>query len=101
MSDHRGRVWVCEVVNYRRHNGERAAGDRILILEDTNHDGVMDIKKPCTSKARGRFGHGYLCARQSRDRFGLTERVDLYRRQRRRQTRSKRAVLFQDRRCAA
>ncbi len=21
--DHRGRVWVCEVVNYRRHNGER------------------------------------------------------------------------------
>ena len=40
--DHRGRVWVCEVVNYRRHNGERAEGDRILILEDTNQDGVMD-----------------------------------------------------------
>ncbi len=40
--DHRGRVWVCEVVNYRRHNGERAAGDRVLILEDTNQDGVMD-----------------------------------------------------------
>lgn len=40
--DHRGRVWVCEVVNYRRHNGERPEGDRILILEDTNQDGVMD-----------------------------------------------------------
>ncbi len=40
--DHRGRVWVCEVVNYRRHNGERSDGDRILILEDTNQDGVMD-----------------------------------------------------------
>ena len=22
--DHRGRVWVCEVINYRRHNGNRA-----------------------------------------------------------------------------
>ena len=43
--DHRGRVWVCEVVNYRRHNGERAEGDRILILEDTNQDGVMDTTK--------------------------------------------------------
>ncbi len=43
--DHRGRVWVCEVVNYRRHNGERSAGDRILILEDTNGDGVMDKEK--------------------------------------------------------
>ena len=43
--DHRGRVWVCEVVNYRRHNGERPEGDRILILEDTNGDGVMDQEK--------------------------------------------------------
>ncbi len=40
--DHRGRVWVCEVVNYRRHNGERKEGDRVLVLEDTNQDGVMD-----------------------------------------------------------
>src|SRR5271170_3226872 len=37
--DHRGRVWVCEVVNYRGRNGQRPEGDRILILEDTNHDG--------------------------------------------------------------
>lgn len=43
--DHRGRVWVCEVVNYRRHNGERPEGDRILILEDTDQDGVMDSSK--------------------------------------------------------
>lgn len=43
--DHRGRVWVCEVVNYRRHSGERPEGDRILILEDTDHDGVMDKEK--------------------------------------------------------
>lgn len=40
--DHRGRVWVCEVVNYRGRNGERPAGDRILILEDTDGDGVAD-----------------------------------------------------------
>jgi putative membrane-bound dehydrogenase-like protein len=43
--DHRGRVWVCEVINYRRHNGERPEGDRILILEDTNQDGIMDQSK--------------------------------------------------------
>jgi putative membrane-bound dehydrogenase-like protein len=43
--DHRGRVWVCEVINYRRHNGKREAGDRILILEDTDQDGVADTSK--------------------------------------------------------
>ncbi len=43
--DHRGRIWVCEVVNYRRHNGERAEGDRILILEDTDQDGKADKSK--------------------------------------------------------
>ncbi len=40
--DAQGRVWVCEVVNYRSHNGERPEGDRILILEDTDHDGKAD-----------------------------------------------------------
>jgi len=44
--DHRGRVWVCEVVNYRRfRNGDmpmRDEGDRILILEDTDGDGLAD-----------------------------------------------------------
>ncbi len=43
--DHRGRIWVCEVVNYRRHNNKRPEGDRILILEDTDHDGVADTSK--------------------------------------------------------
>ena len=43
--DHRGRVWVCEVINYRRHNGKRPKGDCILILEDTNGDGKADSKK--------------------------------------------------------
>jgi putative membrane-bound dehydrogenase-like protein len=40
--DHLGRVWVCEVVNYRHHNGERKEGDRILVVEDTNGDGIAD-----------------------------------------------------------
>lgn len=43
--DHRGRIWVCEVVNYRKHRNDRTEGDRILILEDTNHDGIMDTSK--------------------------------------------------------
>jgi putative membrane-bound dehydrogenase-like protein len=37
--DARGRVWICDVVNYRGNNGKRPAGDRILILEDIGPDG--------------------------------------------------------------
>ncbi|MEX2215533.1 MAG: PVC-type heme-binding CxxCH protein [Phycisphaeraceae bacterium] len=40
--DHKGRIWVCEVVNYRRHNGKRPEGDRIIILEDSDGDGKAD-----------------------------------------------------------
>lgn len=40
--DHLGRVWVCEVVNYRHNIGKRPAGDRILVLEDTDGDGKLD-----------------------------------------------------------
>ncbi len=40
--DAQGRVWVCEVVNYRRHKTKRPEGDRILVLEDTNQDGKAD-----------------------------------------------------------
>ena len=45
--DDRGRVWVCDVVNYREHgrNDRRPEGDRILILEDTDGDGVSDSSK--------------------------------------------------------
>ncbi|QDT03464.1 NPCBM/NEW2 domain protein [Rubripirellula lacrimiformis] len=43
--DDRGRVWVCDVMNYRRNAGSRPEGDRILILEDTTGDGVMDSVK--------------------------------------------------------
>ncbi len=43
--DDRGRVWVCDVMNYRRNQGSRPEGDRILILEDTTGDGVMDSVK--------------------------------------------------------
>ncbi len=43
--DHRGRVWVCEILNYRGNKGRRPEGDRILILEDTDRDGVADKSK--------------------------------------------------------
>src|SRR5260370_607389 len=43
--DHRGRVWICDVKNYRGNNGKRPEGDRILILEDTDGDGVADSVK--------------------------------------------------------
>src|SRR5689334_18213150 len=44
--DHKGRVWVCEAVNYRRVNFNRPIlrpeGDRIVILEDTKGEGKAD-----------------------------------------------------------
>ena len=43
--DDKGRVWVCEAFNYRPDitgNATRKEGDRILILEDINGDGVSD-----------------------------------------------------------
>ncbi|MEZ6057015.1 MAG: family 16 glycoside hydrolase [Planctomycetaceae bacterium] len=46
--DHLGRVWVCEAINYRAFRnqdiiGDMAKeGDRILVLEDTDYDGVAD-----------------------------------------------------------
>ncbi|MGI9429289.1 MAG: PVC-type heme-binding CxxCH protein [Bythopirellula sp.] len=40
--DERGRVWVCDVVNYRGNQGKRPEGDRILVLEDQDGDGQAD-----------------------------------------------------------
>ena len=46
--DERGRVWVTEAYNYRpaiNNNPVNPAGDRIMILEDTNGDGKADTAK--------------------------------------------------------
>ena len=40
--DAKGRVWVCEVTNYRGKKDTRPEGDRILVLEDTDGDGKAD-----------------------------------------------------------
>src|SRR2546423_7262654 len=45
--DHKGRVWVCESVNYRNKlrglkTLNRPEGDRIVILEDTTGSGKAD-----------------------------------------------------------
>ncbi len=46
--DYKGRVWVTEAVNYRNFNNDSTRflhhpkGDRVLILEDTDHDGKAD-----------------------------------------------------------
>lgn len=44
--DHLGRIWVVEVVNYRRfankNRKDREEGDRILVLQDTDGDGKVD-----------------------------------------------------------
>ena len=46
--DHLGRIWVCEVLNYRHFRNKdakpREEGDRILIIEDTDGDAVADKK---------------------------------------------------------
>ncbi len=49
--DERGRIWVSEAVNYRGFNNKKKAphwhedGDRIVIVTDTDHDGVADSSK--------------------------------------------------------
>lgn len=43
--DARGRVWVAEGINYRKWKDLDPAGDRIVILEDTNGDGKADTSK--------------------------------------------------------
>lgn len=47
--DDRGRVWIAEAYNYRTklnpRNPTKAEGDRILIMEDTDGDGVADTSK--------------------------------------------------------
>ena len=45
--DTRGRLWVTECYTYaeRETNFEKKLKDRIIILEDTNHDGVFDKRK--------------------------------------------------------
>lgn len=41
-TDARGRIWVAEGVNYRRHYDRQPEGDRIQVLEDTDGDGRAD-----------------------------------------------------------
>ncbi|MEM7231247.1 MAG: PVC-type heme-binding CxxCH protein, partial [Planctomycetota bacterium] len=49
--DERGRVWVAEAVNYRVYNNKsrmklrREKGDRIVIVEDSDGDGLADRSK--------------------------------------------------------
>ena len=37
--DAQGRIWVTEGVNYRKHAGRDKAGDRVVVLEDTDGRG--------------------------------------------------------------
>ncbi|WP_020530076.1 PVC-type heme-binding CxxCH protein [Flexithrix dorotheae] len=49
--DAKGRIWVTEAVNYRDFNNNPEdrlhfeEGDRVVILEDTNNDGIADNNK--------------------------------------------------------
>ena len=43
--DPRGRIWATECLNYRRWMEQRPEGDRVVILEDTDGDGIADKEK--------------------------------------------------------
>lgn len=49
--DAKGRIWVTEAVNYRKYNNkaphyqDRVEGDRVVILEDKDGDGVAESSK--------------------------------------------------------
>src|SRR5262245_10742409 len=40
--DRDGRIWVAEGVRYRHHHARQPEGDKIVVLEDTDHDGKAD-----------------------------------------------------------
>lgn len=40
--DAKGRIWITEGVNYRKHFGRNPEGDRVVMLEDTDADGRAD-----------------------------------------------------------
>ena len=40
--DRDGRIWVAEGVRYRNHHDRQPAGDRIVVLQDTDGDGRAD-----------------------------------------------------------
>jgi putative membrane-bound dehydrogenase-like protein len=40
--DRDGRIWVAEGVRYRSHHAREPKGDRIVVLEDVDHDGKAD-----------------------------------------------------------
>jgi putative membrane-bound dehydrogenase-like protein len=40
--DAKGRIWVAEGVNYRKHLDRKPEGDRIMVHEDTDNDGKAD-----------------------------------------------------------
>ena len=46
--DHRGRLWVAEAHTYPIRAAEGQGDDRIVILEDTDSDGVFDSRKVFT-----------------------------------------------------
>lgn len=43
--DHRGRLWVAEAYTYPKRAPEGQGIDKIIILEDTNQDGIFDKRK--------------------------------------------------------
>ncbi|HTU93936.1 MAG TPA: PVC-type heme-binding CxxCH protein, partial [Gemmataceae bacterium] len=69
--DHKGRVWVCEAVNYRSQLRNRPAGDRIVILEDSKGTGKADraITFYQSPKLQAPLGIA-VAAEPSRDRKG-------------------------------
>lgn len=48
--DDRGRLWIAEAYSYPVRVPEDQARDRILIFEDTNHDGKFDTRKVFADK---------------------------------------------------
>ena len=49
--DHRGRVWVCEVVNYRGRNGQRPEGRSHPRSSKTPIATAVPTSRPCSTRA--------------------------------------------------
>jgi putative membrane-bound dehydrogenase-like protein len=55
-TDTRGRLWVVECLSYPEWTTNRTGGDRVIILEDTDQDGVFDKKTVFLENGRNLTG---------------------------------------------
>ena len=76
--DARGRVWVLRGGELPQRRSPGPEGDRIVILEDTDHDGKADSAEGLRAGPGARVAAGHRGARQQGVRVAVAEHAGLH-----------------------